>query len=226
VKKSIMVTLVLLIALSFSAFAATPLGSTEHPKMKTLSQESPSPNAIGNINAGATTKDVTKLANVSAIFGTKEVIIDIDGVNAIGDEWIEISDQGAASGNLTGWTLHNQENLTYTFPVFTIDAGSKFKVHGGMGTNNKTDLFANTTTPLVNDKADEITLLDVSGAIVSKYNFNASAPVPTTSTRSPEKLPVLLNDNSPRSPEKAPLLINDTTPRSPEKAPLLVNSSA
>lgn len=203
-KKSIMVTLVMLIALSFWTMSCM---------------------AASNINEGAKTRDVTKLANMSAIFG-KEVSINIDGANSIGDEWIQLSNQGAASSNLTGWRLHNEENLTYTFPVFSLSVGSQVKVHGGMGTNNNTDLFANTTTPLVNYKADVITLSDASGATVSRYNFNSSAPAVATPTRSPEKLPVLLNDNSPRSPEKASQLLNDNSVRNPDLASLLVNNSA
>jgi hypothetical protein len=186
-RKSTMVTLALFIALSFWTMNCS---------------------AADNINEGAKTRDVTKLANVSAIFGTKEAIINIDGASAAGDKWIQISNQGAASGNLTGWSLHNEENLTYTFPVYVLAAGSTVKVHGGNGVNTGEDLYANTTTPLVNDKIDVITLMDTSGATVVKYSFDASAPTTMTSTRSAEKQPILINDNSTKKPETAPLLVN------------------
>jgi Lamin Tail Domain len=226
-KKSIMVMMILIAALSLCACASTQLGSVERPNMKVISQEILSVNATENINPGATSKDVTKLANVSAIFGARTAAtINIVAVNAMGEKWVEISNQGTASGNLTGWILQNQQNLTYAFPVFVLDSGSEVRVHGGMGLNNETALYTNATEPLVNDTADVITLLDASGAIVAKYDFNASAPASTTSARSPEKLPLLVNDNSARNPELAPILINDNSTRDPEKQPLLINTSA
>jgi hypothetical protein len=226
-KKTIMVMMMLLAALSLCACASTQLGSTERPSMKVISQESLSGSAAENINPGATSNDVTKLANASAIFGVgTAATISIAAVNGIGDKWVEISNQGTASGNLTGWNLRNQENLTYTFPVFVLDSGSKVRVHGGMGMNNETALYTNATVLLVNDTVDVITLLDASGAKVAKYDFNASAPASTISARSPEKLPLLVNDNSARNPELAPILINDNSTRDPEKQPLLINTSA
>jgi hypothetical protein len=226
-KKSIMVTMVLLITLSMCASAFTQLGSTQHPGTKVISQESLSGKAAENINLGVTTKDVTKLANASAIFGAgTTATISISGANGIGDKWIEISNQGEASSNLTGWDLKNQENLTYAFPVFVLDAGSKVRVYGGIGVDNKTTLYSNATEPLVNDTADEITLLDASGAVVNKYVFNAATPASATSTRSAELQPTLINDNSARNPEMASILINDNSTRDLEKMPLLINKSA
>jgi hypothetical protein len=226
-KKSIMVMMMLLAALSLCACASTQLGFTERPSMKVISQESLSGSAAENINPGATSNDVTKLANASAIFGVgTAATISIAAVNGIADKWVEISNQGTASGNLTGWTLQNQQNLTYTFPLFVLNSGTKVRVHSGMGMNNETALYTNDTEPLVNDTADVITLLDASSAVVARYDFNASAPVSTTSTRSPEKLPLLVNDNSARNPELAPILINDNSTRDPEKQPLLINTSA
>jgi hypothetical protein len=243
-KKSITITLALLVALSFYSQAGTLLGSTEPAKMKVIAQESLSANATNNINIGTETTDVTKLANIAAIFGVEAIAINITGVNASGNEWIEILNQGTASGNLTGWSLHNQENLIYTFPVLLLDSGSKLWIHGGMGTDSKTDLYTNTTQPLVNNTTDLILLMDASGTVVGKYNFNSSATTNMPSNRSPEKLPmlvsgssngssknpdtasILLNGNSTKDPEKAPLLINGATGRDTEKAALLINDTS
>lgn len=243
-RKSIIVTLVLLAALSYCASAGTQLGSLEPAKMKVISQEGSSANASKNINSGVESRDVTKLANIPSIFGVAANAVNITGVNATGEQWIEISNLGAASNNLTGWILKNQENFTYTFPALILDSGSKVKVHGGMGSNSNTDLYANASQPLVNENADVITLLNANGAVEGRYSFNTSAQASTPSSRSPEKMPILvsgnglgfsknpdtapilLNGNSTRDPEKQSILINDTSGRDPEKTPLLINVSS
>ncbi len=226
-KKSIMVSLVLIIALLLCASASTRLGSTQRPSMKVISQQGLSGKAAENINPGVTTKDVTKLANVAAIFGVgTAAAISISDVNGIGDKWVEISNQGVASSNLTGWALKNQENLTYTIPVFVLNPGSKVRVYGSMGEDNQTALYTNAAQSLINDTADVIMLLDASGAVVDKYEFGATPPSSTTSTRSPELQPILVGEKSARNPELEPILINDNSTRNPEKMPVLLNKSA
>lgn len=239
-KKSIILTLVLLAALFYCASASTQLGSLEPAKMKVITREGTSPEAAKNINSGVTSRDVTKLANIQAIFGAAANDVNITGINVTGDRWIEISNLGVASSDLTGWILQNQENLTYTFPALVLDSGSKVKVHGGIGNDSRTDVYANATMPLVAENADVITLLNATGTVVATYRFNASAQS-ETSTRSAEKLPILvtgdgfggdknpdtmpllLGGTSTRDPEKQSILINDTSSRDPEKLPLLIN---
>jgi hypothetical protein len=178
---SIMVTMVILVVLLSYASAGTQLGSIERPIMKVLSRESLSENGTVNLNAGVATEDVTKLANTSSIFRGTLVSINITGVNA-NDKWIDISNHGIVSGNLTRWNLRNQENVSYTFPVFVLDSGSKVRIHSGIGTSDNSNLYTNSTTPLVNATGDVITLLDDSGILVGKYDVNVSPPTNATSS--------------------------------------------
>ena len=173
-KKAIMITFVLLVVTSICASAFTQLGSTQHPKTEVLSSGNLSGKTAENINLGMTTRDVTKLANISAIFGAKTSAasvsaISISAANGMGDKWVEISNLGATSSNMTGWALKNKENFTYTFPVFVLRIGSMVRINGGIGADNNTSLYTNSLEPLVNDTADVIALLDASGAVVDKY---------------------------------------------------------
>ena len=72
-------------------------------------------------------------ANAPASVGTD--ITKIIGVDYMGeDQWVEIANEGTGSMNLTGWTLMNIENQTFSFPAnFTLKAGSIVKVHAGKG---------------------------------------------------------------------------------------------
>ena len=144
----------------------------------------------------------------------------------MGDKWVEISNLGATSSNMTGWALKNKENFTYTFPVFVLKIGSMVRINGGIGADNNTSLYTNSLEPLVNDTADVIALLDASGAVVDKYEFNATASARTTSARNPELQPLLIDDNSDRNPELQSILVNDNSARNPELEPILMNDNS
>jgi hypothetical protein len=42
---------------------------------------------------------------------------------------------------LTGWTLQDTDQHVYTFPTFTINAGAKFTIHTGQGSNKNLLLY-------------------------------------------------------------------------------------
>ena len=84
-------------------------------------------------------------------------------------EWVEVSNNGTADANLTGWTLEDAQNHTYTFPDFSLNAGAKVTIRTGMGNDNSTDLFWNRNTSIWNNNGDLATLMDASGNVVARY---------------------------------------------------------
>jgi micrococcal nuclease len=84
-------------------------------------------------------------------------------------EWVEVSNNGTADANLTGWTLEDAQNHTYTFPDFSLKAGAKVVIHTGVGTDTSADLFWNRNSSVWNNDGDLATLMDVSGNIVARY---------------------------------------------------------
>jgi hypothetical protein len=98
-------------------------------------------------------------------------ITTIIGVNYQGvDQRVEIANEGTGSINLTGWTLKNMENQTFSFPAnFTLKAGSTVKVHAEKGDNTAADLF--NSTLVWNKKYGTATLKDATGKIVSEYKY-------------------------------------------------------
>jgi hypothetical protein len=58
-------------------------------------------------------------ANAPVSVGT--IITKIKGVNYLGvDHWVELANEGTGSMNLTGWTLMNMENQTFSFPAISL----------------------------------------------------------------------------------------------------------
>ena len=85
------------------------------------------------------------------------------------EEWVEVSNNGTSDANLTGWTLEDAQNHTYTVPDFSLKAGAKAKIRTGMGNDTSADLFWNKKTSIWNNSGDVATLMDASGNIVSRY---------------------------------------------------------
>jgi hypothetical protein len=84
-------------------------------------------------------------------------------------EWVELANLGGVDEDLTGWTLEDAQNHTYTFKSFTLNAGSKVKLHTGKGDDSAEDLFWNKNTPVWNNSGDVATLKDASENIVASY---------------------------------------------------------
>jgi len=88
-------------------------------------------------------------------------------------EWIEITNKDTAPQSLTGWTLEDEGNHTYSFPEFSLNAGASVKVHTGEGTDTARDLYWDRSTSVWNNGGDVATLKDASGNIVSSYSGGA-----------------------------------------------------
>ncbi len=87
----------------------------------------------------------------------------------LNEEWVELTNLGGVDEDLTGWTLEDAQNHTYTFKSFTLNAGSKVKLHTGKGDDSAEDLYWNKNTPVWNNSGDVATLKDASENIVASY---------------------------------------------------------
>jgi hypothetical protein len=87
----------------------------------------------------------------------------------LGEEWVEISNNGTEDVSMAGWTLEDAQNHTYKFPDFSLKAGAKAKIRTGTGTDTSEDLFWNRSSSIWNNGGDVATLMDASGNQVSRY---------------------------------------------------------
>ena len=57
--------------------------------------------------------------------------------NNLNGEWVRISNSGAISESLAGWTLSDEGvKHQYTFPSFSLDPGASVTVFTGCGSNS------------------------------------------------------------------------------------------
>lgn len=150
----------------------------------------------------ATSTYVTRLANVSAIFETNEAVnVNITNVGITGDEFIQVTNEGAVPVNLTGWMLTAAgTNFAYAFPLTVLPVGNSIRVHPGTGTSTPVDLYLNLPQPALNDSADVVTLFNAEGAMISRYTYPAgpSGPAPALGmVRAPGTEPILFGNATP-----------------------------
>lgn len=82
-------------------------------------------------------------------------------------EWVELEGYNV---DMTDWTIEDEANHVYTFPIFMING--KVRLHSGDGENNETDLFWNGgRRPIWNNDGDIATLKDNNGEIVDIYSY-------------------------------------------------------
>jgi hypothetical protein len=109
-----------------------------------------------------TTEDNAVVAGSNAVIANSVMI---DNVSYGTNQWVELKNNATSAQDLTGWTLAVQNKTAFTFPAFKLDATATVKVHSGVGTNSKTNLYAKNT---IFTKADEeVSLLDLTGTLVS-----------------------------------------------------------
>jgi hypothetical protein len=91
----------------------------------------------------------------------------------LNEEWVDVANNGTTEENISGWTLQDQQNHTYTFPDFNLNAGAKVRIHSGIGSDSESDLYWCRSTSIWNNDGDLATLRDVSGVVISRYPNDA-----------------------------------------------------
>jgi len=93
---------------------------------------------------------------------------DIDNLE---DEWMEFM-ATCSSIDLTGWTVQNQNAVTYTFPDnFVLVKDAKVKLRSGHGVNTATDLYWGRNHSLWNNRTGNVKIFDNQGILVFDYRY-------------------------------------------------------
>ncbi|WP_251329469.1 lamin tail domain-containing protein [Haloplanus pelagicus] len=98
-----------------------------------------------------------------------EINADADGNDNenLNDEYIVLENTGDTALDLSGWTLTDAADHTYTFPAgFTLPAGRQVTIHTGRGTDTDTDLYWGQDSAVWNNGGDTVTVRTGEGTIV------------------------------------------------------------
>ncbi|MHC1601940.1 MAG: lamin tail domain-containing protein [Methermicoccaceae archaeon] len=101
------------------------------------------------------------------------------GVNALNQEWVEITNTGS-DVELGGYVLSDAQGHRYTFGQLTLSKDSSVKVHTGEGDDNATDVFWGRKSPVWNNEGDIIRLSD-EGKVLAERAYGNALPPPASS---------------------------------------------
>lgn len=92
----------------------------------------------------------------------------------LNDEWVEITNAGDASVDLTGWSVKD-ESATHRYPFpsgFHLDAGATVRIHTGCGPDAPTALhWCMEGSAVWNNSGDTVFVLDPSGNVVASESY-------------------------------------------------------
>ena len=117
------------------------------------------PTVMNNFNSDATA-DVQITTIVYDPVGS-----DVDG------EYVTIENKGNLAQTMTGWTLRDVANNTYTFPSFTLQPGTAVNVWIKVGVNTDVDLFWGRGSSVWNNDGDTAYLRDGGGVDVDVCTY-------------------------------------------------------
>ncbi len=88
------------------------------------------------------------------------------------EEYICLTNQGAAPVEMEAWWLHDEYGWRYTFSAFSLAGGASVRIHSGCGNGTPDDLYwCRDETAIWNNGGDCATLLDSQGVIVHQYCY-------------------------------------------------------
>ena len=88
------------------------------------------------------------------------------------EEYICLTNQGAAPAEMEAWLLHDEYGWRYTFSAFSLAGGASVRIRSGCGNNSIEDLYwCRDETAIWNNGGDCATLLDSQGEIVHQYCY-------------------------------------------------------
>lgn len=96
---------------------------------------------------------------------------DLDG------EFVRIVNEGEEAVEMTGWLLQDAARSphVFTFPTFTLAAGTAVQVWVGAGPNDVANLYWGLSSPVWNNDGDTVTLLTNSGAVAAQCTYPGGA---------------------------------------------------
>ncbi|MCU4719677.1 lamin tail domain-containing protein [Halapricum hydrolyticum] len=133
-------------------------GSTERRRTYTLS---------GDRTTSPTVTPGTTQSGVS--ISLSEVHADAAGSDSenLNDEYIVLKNAGDTTVDLGGWTVADAAGHEYQIPSgVTIAPGATLTIHSGIGTDNSTDLYWGSGSPIWNNAGDTVTVSNQSNEIV------------------------------------------------------------
>ncbi|MDY6931694.1 MAG: thermonuclease family protein [Halobacteriota archaeon] len=101
---------------------------------------------------------------------------DENDCNNLNDEYVSFKNTCSESIDMTGWTVQDEANHVYTFPVFPLASDATVTLYTGSGPDTIEELYWGSSgypcNAVWNNDGDKLYLRDFSGNLVLKYSYN------------------------------------------------------
>ncbi|RKD85200.1 lamin tail domain-containing protein [Halopiger aswanensis] len=90
----------------------------------------------------------------------------------LNEEYIELTNEGSSSVDMTGWTVSDDADHTYHIPSgFTLDAGESVIIYSGSGSDTDTELYWGSGSAIWNNSGDTIIVTNADGETVINREY-------------------------------------------------------
>jgi hypothetical protein len=177
------ISLALVLALcAGSGFAQEVANATDlqAPESVAVSEQlsnatSEAPEVLGESIPG-TYQDVTQTSDVQSVFSRNPSLnVNITSADTT-EKWLEITNQGIATTDLSGWSISSEGNVTFIFPTYELEGGDSVKVREGTGVGAEGEIYTNSTDSLW--LGNVVMLIDASGVVAGQFDISVPQPAP------------------------------------------------
>lgn len=121
-----------------------------------------------------TTDGGTATTEESGALAVKTVHADAEGDDRtnLNDEYVVFENTGSQPLDLSGWTVADEADHTYTVPEgVVLDAGTTVTLHSGSGSDTATELYWNASGPVWNNGGDTVIVTNADGEEVLRETY-------------------------------------------------------
>lgn len=91
----------------------------------------------------------------------------------LNEEYIELTNEGGPTVDMSGWTLSDEANHVYTFPSgFTLEPGDTVTIYTGSGSNSESELYWDSGAAVWNNSGDTIIVTNDDGENVIDREYS------------------------------------------------------
>ncbi|CCQ34919.1 transforming DNA uptake protein (plasmid) [Halorhabdus tiamatea SARL4B] len=157
-------------------------GSTDTLQNRTIVPVAGTPTPVATDGGTTPTETITETPTETATetpteggtLAVAEIHEDAAGTERdnLNDEYIVFANTGDDALDLSGWTVADEAEHTYTFPSgFTLDPGAEVTLHTGSASDTATDLYWGSGSPIWNNAGDTVIVREDTGDLVLEEGY-------------------------------------------------------
>jgi micrococcal nuclease len=89
----------------------------------------------------------------------------------LGEEYVVLENAGEEPLDLSGWTVTDEADHTYSFGEFALGPGERVTLHTGSGTDSGTSVYWGRSRAVWNNGGDTVTVRDADGDVAAERSY-------------------------------------------------------